>query len=133
MVFSQNLYSQNKQIDEFNRIKSEVVDTNHAYFSYELDVEPQFPGGNDSLRSFIKHNNIKPKWGADYMGIVYIAFIVERDGSIQNIKVLGESEATLFTESVIEVFGKMPKWEAGRINGMKVKSRVCLPIRYRLM
>jgi periplasmic protein TonB len=122
MLFSQNLYSQNKQIDKFNnQNNSNAIDTNGCYLPYDLDVEPQFPGGNDSLRSFIKHNNIQPKWGADYMGIVYIAFIVERDGSIQNIRVLGESEVTLFSDSVKEVFGKMPKWEAGRINGMKVK------------
>ena len=132
MLCSQHLYCQNKLNSELNKYNSKTIDTNRVYLPYNLDVEPQFPGGNDSLISFIKHNNIKPIKGADYDGIVYITFVVGRDGSVSNIKVIGAPEATLFSESVNEVFGKMPKWKAGSIKEMKVKSRVCLPIMYRL-
>jgi len=132
MLFSQNLFCQNKLNGELNKNNSKTIDTNYVYASNDLDVEPQYPGGNDSLRSFIMHGNIQPLWGADYEGTVNITFIVDRDGSVKDIKVIGEPEATLFSDCVKNVFGKMPKWKAGSMNGMKVKSRVCLPYVYRL-
>lgn len=64
-------------------------------------------------------------------GRVFLAFVVEKDGSITNIKVeKGVSPA--LNNAAIKVVSSMPKWIPGEIGGKKVRSRFRLPISFQL-
>lgn len=119
-----------------DKVKSEIkineIDTNRVYEPYFLDQEPKFPGGNDSLRRFISHHAIKPKFQADYIGVICVSFIIDRNGIIQKVDVKGDPESSLFSDSFKELFEAMPKWKPGMIKKIKVKTRICLPFRYAL-
>lgn len=109
------------------------IDTNKLYPAYWLDIEPQFPGGKDSLINFI-HQNVKlTKNQMEYEGIICVCITFDRDGLIRSYYVPGEAESFLFHPLFEELFNKFPKWEPGVINGIKVKTMICLPFIIQLM
>ena len=64
-------------------------------------------------------------------GIVYVQFVVNKDGSIEQVKVMrGVSDA--LDDEAKRVVKRMPKWTPGEQAGKKVRVRYTLPIHFRL-
>lgn len=95
--------------------------------------DPQFPGGDDSMRIYIQENISYPEEARKLgeQGVVYVQFIVEKDGSLSNVKVVRGVSESLDAESV-RVVKSMPNWIPGEQDGKKVRVRFTLPISYRL-
>ncbi len=87
---------------------------------------PSFPGGQDSLKSFLNKNlNLKNYEGVE--GIVYVEFTVEKDGTIVDIEIvkgLGKS----YDKHAIEIIQKMPKWIPAKHDGKFITAKMLLPI-----
>jgi periplasmic protein TonB len=98
-----------------------------------VDVEPVFPGGQDSLVAFISRNIKYPeKARADStVGQVIVQFVVDEKGNVIAPKILKSLSPECDTE-VIRVLLKMPSWHPGKIKGKKVKSLFTLPVRFSL-
>lgn len=64
-------------------------------------------------------------------GKVYIQFVIERDGSITDVKVLRGVDASLDKEAV-RVVKAMPKWKPGKQRGKPVRVSYTLPINFQL-
>jgi TonB family protein len=64
-------------------------------------------------------------------GIVYVSFVVEKDGSISNIKIIRSPDASLNNEAV-RVISTMPKWIPGKEKGKTVRVYYTLPVRFSL-
>jgi TonB family protein len=99
----------------------------------ELDEEPSFPGGTDSLYAFLARN-IKYPTDAKEKGIegrVYVSFIVETDGTFSNVKILRDIGGGC-GEEVLRVLMKMPKWTPGRVGEKKVRVMFNLPVTFSL-
>jgi protein TonB len=94
------------------------------------EIPPSFPGGLDSLRSFVSKNLVSPK-NEDYEGMVVIEFVVNIDGSLNNIKV-AKGLCGPCDKSALEVFSKMPKWIPGREVGKPKAMRMYYPIKFTL-
>jgi len=92
-------------------------------------VQPQFPGGADSLDSFIKRNINYPKSAvtARIHGRVYIGYLVDRTGKIKNIRLLSGVNDELDNEA-LQVVQKMPDWIPGSIAGSPVDVQYVLPV-----
>ncbi len=86
---------------------------------------PSFPGGQKALQAYLAQN-IKAT-GAK--GTVYTQFIVNKDGSLQNFKVLNETDPKLATEAM-RVLRAMPAWEPGRQDQRPLRCYMILPIRF---
>lgn len=97
------------------------------------DVEPEFVGGAKAMLKFIVDNIRYPDEDMELgnQGTVYVEFIVERDGSITNEKVIRGS-TKLMDEEALRVVGIMPKWNPGEVKGKPVRCRSRLPIRFML-
>ncbi len=111
------------------------VSDSNGVFQY-AQVMPEFPGGSDSLNRYwtknIKFFNAFS--GQCKEGTVYISFIVEKDGTITNIKTLKEVQgAPEFTREAIRVVSIMPKWIPGKINDQAVRVEVKQPVRFKLL
>ena len=83
---------------------------------------PSFTGGNEALKKF-KEENVKfppeiKSLGIE--GIVMVRFIIEKDGSVSNIKVMNGVSPTLDAEA-IRVTKMMPPWQPGKEKGKPVK------------
>jgi protein TonB len=98
-----------------------------------VEQEPEFSGGYDALMQFIQQNMKYPA-NARNMGVegtVYVSFVVGKDGSISEVKVLRGIMRECDQEA-IRVVSMMPKWKAGKQNGRNVNVRYTLPLKFRM-
>lgn len=98
-----------------------------------VEEMPSFPGGDDALLEFL-YTNIKYPEEAkdkDIQGLAIVEFIVEKDGSISNVKIL-RSIGGGTDEETLRVIGLMPKWTPGKDNGQTVRVEYKLPVRFKL-
>ena len=95
------------------------------------DVEPEFPGGAGAMAEWLGSKIVYPALPAD-MGIggyVYIEFVVNEDGSIEQVRSLGAPHTDLADEGR-RVVNLMPKWKPGEQAGKPVRVRFTLPINF---
>lgn len=92
------------------------------------DVEAQFPGGNTEMKKYINDNLHYSEIDFETIanGKIFVGFIVNIDGSIENVKVL-RGIAKELDEEFVRVVKGMPNWIPGEVNGEKVRSRGRIP------
>ena len=98
-----------------------------------VEEMPSFPGGNGALMSYLS-SNIKYPVVAQENGVqgrVIVAFVVERDGSISDVKVARSVDPSLDREAQ-RVVKSMPKWKPGKQNGSAVRVKYTVPVVFRL-
>ena len=98
-----------------------------------VDQMPEYPGGLSELMKFLSMNIRYPKTAqkAGVEGRVIAQFVVGKDGSVSNIKVVRHVNQELDAEAV-RVISTMPNWKPGIKNGVPVRVRYTLPISFRL-
>ena len=98
-----------------------------------VEENAQFPGGDEAcikwLHDHIKYPSICQEQGVQ--GSVIVAFVVNKDGSIVDVKVLRSPDQHLSDEAV-RVVKQMPKWKPARQGNRSVRSRFNLPVMFRL-
>ena len=97
------------------------------------DVEAGFPGGPAAMMKWINDNVKYPQTSIEMneQGRVFLSFVVEKDGSITNVKVERGISIDLDREAK-RVVRKMPKWIPGESSGRAVRARCRLPINFQL-
>ncbi|MEB2776032.1 energy transducer TonB [Algoriphagus sp. D3-2-R+10] len=98
-----------------------------------VDVQAMFKGGMDAWYAYL-NKNLKYPSQAKRMGIdgmVIVRFVVNTDGSIQDIEMVRTIGGGC-DEVAKEVIQNSPNWNPGRIGGRAVRSRMTMPIRFRL-
>lgn len=96
-----------------------------------VQSQPQFPGGEDSLISFLKNNLRYPPEAklAWIQGRVFVGFMIDYTGKIKDIKVLSGVNQQLDDEA-LRVVHMMPEWIPGKIGETNVDTRYILPIEF---
>lgn len=94
-----------------------------------VQVQPEFPGGEDSLHSFLKDNLNYPDSARinHVQGRVYVGFKVDRTGKIINPIILS-SASRMLEDEAIRVVKMMPDWKPGTAGGSPVDIQYILPI-----
>ena len=92
-------------------------------------VQPEFPGGPDSLESFLKNNLVYPETAKHnhINGKVYVGFMVDRNGKIMKTRILSSASEDLDKEA-LRVVSMMPDWKPGSAGGSPVDVQYILPI-----
>ncbi len=103
-----------------------VEEDNTVYNTAGIEVKPDFPGGMDKFYAYIAKNYRTPE-EEGLKGKVYVTFVVEKDGSLTDIKVLRDIGYGTGKEA-IRVLKSAPKWNPGEQNGKKVRCTFSLPI-----
>jgi TonB family protein len=102
---------------------------------YEMtEVRPSFPGGQSALENYITNHIEYPQMAVDdnKEGTVNVQFIVDENGNVSNAKVLGTELGDGLGDEAVRVISKMPKWEPGKVKGKTVKTRLTLPVTYKI-
>lgn len=96
-----------------------------------VEQQPSFPGGsvNGWLAEHIKYPVVAAENGIQ--GRVVVQFVVEKDGSVSQVKVVRGVDPSLDKEAQ-RVISSMPKWIPGKQNGVSVRSRFTVPVTFRL-
>ena len=98
-----------------------------------VEQMPSFPGGPAELMKFLA-SNIKYPVVAEENGVqgrVIVTFVVERDGSITDVKVVKSVDPSLDKEAQ-RVVKSMPKWIPGKQNGSAVRVKYTVPVTFKL-
>jgi len=98
-----------------------------------VEQMPQFPGGANALFEYLS-KNIKYPAVAEENGVqgrVIVTFVVERDGSITDVKVVKSVDPSLDKEAMRVVKG-MPHWIPGKQNGSAVRVKYTVPVQFKL-
>ncbi|MDO8266113.1 MAG: energy transducer TonB [Candidatus Saccharibacteria bacterium] len=104
----------------------EEAPDNQIYNTAGIEVKPDFPGGINKFYKFVGDNYQTPEEDG-LKGKVYVTFVVEKDGSLTDIKVIRDIGYGTGKEA-IRVLKKCPKWTPGEQNGKKVRVLYSLPI-----
>ncbi len=110
---------------------SEIPATNDVFMVVEQ--MPEFPGGMSACLKFLADHVAYPKEAAEkkIQGRVIVQFVVMKDGSIANARVLRAVDPLLDAEA-LRVIGLMPKWKPGTQRGQAVNVKFTMPVTFRL-
>lgn len=107
------------------------VEDNNVYSVVES--LPSFPGGNAAMRQWMSQNLKYPPVAQEngIQGTVTVQFVVEKNGSISNVKVIRGKDPSLDREAV-RVVSSMPRWTPGKQNGKPVRVSYTVPVKFAL-
>lgn len=98
-----------------------------------VEQMPMYPGGEGALLGYLRDNIHYPTVAAEngVQGRVVVGFVVERDGSITDVKILRGVDPSLDREAM-RVVKSMPRWNPGKQNGSAVRVKYQVPVSFRL-
>ena len=98
-----------------------------------VEVMPQYPGGPIAMLKYLMENIKYPEQAMKegIQGRVTVRFIVEKDGSISDVKPI-LSVHPLLNKEAVRVVESMPKWSPGKQNGKPVRVRFNVPVMFKL-
>lgn len=98
---------------------------------YVVEEMPQFQG--EPVEQWIAKNVKYPQEAMEknIQGKVFVQFVVEKDGSISNVKII-RGQDSLLNDETIRVIKSMPPWKPGKLRGVPVRVSYTLPINFTL-
>ena len=117
---------------EVVEIPAEKADTKDEVFMV-VEQMPEFPGGIQELMSFLSKNTKYPAsaMAKNVQGRVIVQFVVEKDGTPTEFKVIRSVDPDLDAEA-LRVMKEMPKWKPGMQRGQVVRVKYTIPVTFRL-
>ena len=115
----------------YTKSTDELKNTNEVFVV--VQEQPEFPGGNAAMMRFIGDNVDYPRVAQENgtQGRVICNFIIEKDGSLSDVKVVRGVDTAL-DEEAVRVIKSMPNWKPGKQRGQNVRVRYTLPVVFRL-
>jgi len=97
-----------------------------------VDEKPEPEGGMTALYKFLADKIIYPKKAKDkgVQGIVYVSFIVEKDGKLSDVKIMRDMGGFGLGEEAVRVIKLMPPWKPAKINGKAVRATYNVPVKF---
>lgn len=98
-----------------------------------VEQDPEFPGGVEALYKFVQQNIKYPQLAKEnnITGRVFVQFVVEKDGSVSNVRAARDIGGGCGAEAV-RVVKSMPKWTPGKQRGKAVRAAYTLPVNFNL-
>jgi len=111
----------------------EIVEEDDEEVFMVVENMPKFPGGDLGLMKYIQKNVKYPPIAKEYnvTGKVYISFVVDKSGSVTNVKVVRGVDKNLDAEAV-RVIKSLPKYKPGKQRGRPVRVQFTVPINFTL-
>ena len=123
------------EIEETETDEDEIIEIEEDDEEFFMVVEnmPEFPGGDLGLMKFIQKNVRYPAIAKEYniTGKVYVSFIVDKQGSVTNVKIVRGVDKNLDAEAV-RVVSSLPKYKPGKQRGKAVRVMFTIPINFTL-
>ena len=109
--------------------------TDNPVPTIKLDKLPTYPGGMDKFYAYVSKSIERPEIDEDSREItmsVIMSFVVEKDGSMTEIKALRSNDAKLEKEAIRVLRGLKVKWEPGIKDNKPVRTLYMLPIKVKI-
>lgn len=114
------------------QVEEEKVEIEEEIFIF-VEENPEYTGGVEAMYKYLGENIKYPQLAREnnIEGKVYVQFVVEKDGSITNVKVMRDIGGGCGQEAV-RVVKAMPKWKPGKQRGKAVRAQFSLPVSFKL-
>ena len=111
----------------------EIEEESDEEFFMVVENMPEFPGGDAGLMKYIQNNVKYPPIAKEYniTGKVYVSFIVDKSGSVKDVKIVRGVDKSLDAEAV-RVVKSLPKYKPGKQRGKAVRVMFTIPINFTL-
>ncbi len=109
-------------------VETPSIPINAIINSAALDKKPEFPGGINKFYTYVGNNFEKPELDSEMAIRVSVAFVIEKDGSMTDIKVLKDPGYGLGAEAIRVLKSLKTKWSPGILDGKPVRTSYHLPI-----
>lgn len=130
----EELEMEDMEVDEETEI--EFIEEEEEEFVEEeiftiVEDMPTFPGGEKAMFEYLGKNTKYPTLAKEsgIQGVVYVTFVIEKDGSVSDVKVLRGIGGGC-DEEAVRVVKSMPSWAPGKQRGKPVKVQYNLPYRF---
>ena len=114
-------------------VEIEIEEEDDEEFFMVVENMPEFPGGDLGLMKYIQKNVKYPAIAKEYniTGKVYVSFIVDKKGSVTNVKIVRGVDKNLDAEAM-RVVKSLPKYKPGKQRGKSVRVMFTIPINFTL-
>ncbi|RVU01833.1 energy transducer TonB [Mucilaginibacter limnophilus] len=111
----------------------QVIEEDPNQIFTAVENQPDFPGGMQAFYKYLGNNIRYPAVAREnnVQGRVFVTFVVEKDGSLTDIKVM-RGIGSGCDEEAVRVLKKSPKWKPGIQNGRPVRVQYSVPIAFNL-
>ncbi|MES2543776.1 MAG: energy transducer TonB [Bacteroidota bacterium] len=109
-----------------------TVDPNALVSTALLDKLPEYPGGLTKFREFVGNNFERPDSEDGKNVTVLVYFVIEKDGTLTDVKVTRDPGFGLGKEAVRVLKSSKTKWKPGIMAGKPVRTAYTLPITVRM-
>lgn len=117
IILSSSSFSQSLEKQEDNTI----------YNLAGIDEKPEYPEGLKQLNAYVNENYLKSGYASERKGKIYTLFVVEKDGTLSDIKILRGVDLEK-SKALIQILKNSPKWKPGKQNGKLVRVLYALPL-----
>lgn len=127
-------------LTSYSTIQAQVVIEDNAVVNEDenqifvfVEEYPEFPNGEENLYKYLGSNIKYPHEALEngIQGTVVVKFVVEKDGSISNVKAVRKIGGGC-DEEAVRVVKRMPRWKPGKQSGKPVRTEFTLPIQFKL-
>lgn len=127
---------ENTQMEEYKAVVATQVaeeEVAEAEIFTVVEDAPAYPGGDEARIRFLQENIKYPQMAREsgIQGTVYVTFVVERNGSVTDVRVLRGIGGGC-DEEAIRVIQAMPRWNPGKQRGKPVRVQFNMPIKFTL-
>lgn len=124
---------QETEVQEYIPVEEEDDEQEEAQIFTVVESMPSFPGGDAARIKYLNENIKYPQMAREsgIQGRVFVTFVVERDGSVTDVRVLRGIGGGC-DEEAIRVIKNMPNWNAGQQRGKPVRVQFNMPILFKL-
>ena len=125
--------TEDTEVEIYVPVEMDEDEAEEAQIFMVVESMPKFPGGENALNRYLAENIKYPQMAKEsgIQGRVFVTFVVERDGSVTDVKVLRGIGGGCDEEAIRVVKG-MPRWSAGKQRGKPVRVQFNLPIKFTL-
>lgn len=115
----------------FSKAQTSPTAEDKIYSFVAMENPPKFPGGMAAFYKFLGENIKYPEQAKkeNIQGTVFVSFVIEKDGSVSNVKTVRGLGAGTDQEAE-RVLGLSPNWVAGTLDGKPVRVKYNIPIKF---
>jgi periplasmic protein TonB len=114
-------------------LKKDEPEDNSVHQLFGIQQQPEFKDGAAAMYQFLSKNIVYPNIAREngIEGIVYVSFVIWKDGAIRDAKVI-RGIAGGCNEEALRVIRMMPNWNPGKQNGKAVAVAFTMPVKFKL-
>lgn len=131
----ENEVDQDTEMEEYEMDEEVLEETNEIFEIFDVSEKASFPGGDEGLQRFLGENLVFPPMAMenDIEGTVNVVFVVDKNGRVKDIAILGGKKGFGLEEEAMRVI-KMTsgKWKPAKQRDNAVNMRFRMPVKFQL-